>query len=52
MCGKVYGITQNTISITMRELFSAIKKHLKPLVIPKFIKNNIKEITASFENLH
>jgi hypothetical protein len=52
MCGKVYGIAQSTTSITVRELFSAIKKHLKPLVIPKLIKDKIKEITASFENLH
>jgi hypothetical protein len=36
----------------VRELFSAIKKHLKPLVIPKLIKDKIKEIIVSFESLH
>jgi hypothetical protein len=51
MCGKVYGIVKNTTSIVVRELFSAIKKQLKPLVIPKLIKDKIKKIIASFESL-
>jgi len=52
MCGKVYGIVKSTTSNIVKELFSAIKKHLKPLVIPKLIKDKIKEIIASFESLH
>ncbi len=51
-CEKVYDIVKSTTSIIVKELFSAIKKHLKPLVIPKLIKDKIKEIIASFENLH
>jgi hypothetical protein len=34
------------------EFCSTIRKHLKPFVIPKLIKDKIKEITISFENLH
>jgi hypothetical protein len=52
MCGKAYGMVESTTSIIMGELFSTIKKHLKPLVIPKLIKDKIKEIVASFESLH
>jgi hypothetical protein len=36
-------------SIIVREFCVAIRKHLKPLVIPKLTKNKIKEITTSFE---
>jgi hypothetical protein len=52
MCGKVYGIATSTTLIIVRELCSTIRKHLKPLVIPKLIKNMIKKITISFESLH
>jgi hypothetical protein len=41
MCGKVYGMVESTTSIIMGKLFSAIEKHLKPLVIPKLIKDKI-----------
>ncbi len=51
MCGEVYGIAEST-SIIMREFCVAIRKHLKPLVIPKLIRNKIKEITIGFECLH
>jgi len=52
MCGEVHGIAKNTTSIIMREFCSTIKKHLKPLVIPKLTKDKIKEIIVSFESLH
>ncbi len=45
-------MVESTTSIIMGELFSAIKKHLKPVVIPKLVKDKIKEIDASFECLH
>jgi len=52
ICGKVYGIVKNMASIIMREFYVLVKTHFKPLVILKLIKNNIKENTSSFENLH
>ncbi len=52
MCGKVYGIATSTTSIIVRELCSTIRNHLKPLVIPKLIRNKIKKIIVSFESLH
>jgi hypothetical protein len=52
MCGKVYGIVESTTSIIVRKFCVAVRKHLKPLVMPKLIRNKIKEITASFEHLH
>jgi hypothetical protein len=36
----------------MKEFCLTIKKHLKPLVIPKLTKYKIKEINSSFESLH
>jgi hypothetical protein len=36
----------------MREFCVAIRKHLKPLVIPKLTRNKIEEITFFFECLH
>jgi len=39
-------------SIIMTEFYVIVKTHFKPLVILKLIKNNIKENTSSFENLH
>jgi hypothetical protein len=51
MCGKIYGITESSISIVMKELCLAIRKHLKSLVIPKLIKNKIKQIIIGFESL-
>jgi hypothetical protein len=42
MCGEVYDIAENIASITVKEFCSIIKKHLKPLVIPKLTKNKIK----------
>jgi hypothetical protein len=52
MCGKVYGIATSTTSIIVRELCSTIRKPLKPLVIPKLIRNKIQKITINFESLH
>jgi len=52
MCGKVYGIVESTTLITVRELCSTIKNHLKPLVIPKLTKDKIKKIIVGFESLH
>jgi hypothetical protein len=52
MCGEVHGIAKSTTSIIVREFCSTIKKHLKPLEIPKLTKDNIKEITISFKSLH
>jgi hypothetical protein len=52
MCGEIYGITESSTSIIAKELCLASRKHLKPLVIPKLIKNKIKQITISFESLH
>jgi hypothetical protein len=43
MCGKVYGIATSTTSIIVRELCSIIRKHLKPLVIPKLIRTRSKK---------
>ncbi len=36
----------------MKEFYLTIKKHMKPLVIPKLTKDKIKEITYRFESLH
>ncbi len=52
MCGEVYGIAESTTSIIMREFCVTIRKHLKPLVIPKLTRNKIKEITIGVECLH
>jgi len=52
MCGVFYGIVKSTTSIIMREFFVTIRKHLKAFVIPKLIRNKIKEITIGFECLH
>jgi hypothetical protein len=51
MCGKVYDIAKITTSIIVRKFCVAVRKHLKPLVIPKLIRNKIKEITIGFEHL-
>jgi hypothetical protein len=52
MCGEVYVIAKSIMSITVREFFVTIRKHLKPLVILKLTRNKIKEITIGFECLH
>jgi len=52
ICRKVYGIVENMASIIMKEFYVVVKTHLKPLAIPKLIKNNIKENTSGFEILH
>jgi hypothetical protein len=52
MCGEVYGIVESTTSIIVKEICAAIRKDLKPLVIPKLIENKIKEITIGFERVH
>jgi hypothetical protein len=43
MCGKFYGIIKSTTSNLMKEFYSAIGKHLKPLMISKLTKNKIKK---------
>jgi hypothetical protein len=43
MCGEFYGIVESIASIIMREFFSAIRKHLKPLVTPKLTRDKIKK---------
>jgi hypothetical protein len=52
MCGEVYGIVESTTSIIVREFCVAIRKHLKPLVIPKLTRNKIKDFIIGFERLH
>jgi hypothetical protein len=52
MCGEIYVITESSTSMIARELCLTIRKHLKPLVIPKLIKNKIKQIIIGFESLH
>jgi hypothetical protein len=52
MCGEFYGIVENIASIIMREFCLAIRKHLKPLVISKLIKDKIKKIIVGLESLH
>jgi hypothetical protein len=52
MCGKVYKIAKSITSIIMREFCSTIRKHLKPLVIPKLTTNIFKEIIVGFESVH
>ncbi len=53
MCGEVYGIAKNISSIIVREFCSTIRKHLKPSVIPKLIRDEIKKkFTVGFESLH
>jgi hypothetical protein len=52
MCGKVYGIVENTTLVIMKKYCVVIKKHLKSLVIPKLIKRKSKEIMIGFESLH
>jgi hypothetical protein len=44
MCGKVTGIAKSTTSIIVKEFCVAIRKHLKPLVIPKLIRNKSKKL--------
>jgi hypothetical protein len=41
MCGKFYGIIKSTTSNLMTKFYSIIRKHLKPLVIPKLTKDKI-----------
>ncbi len=48
-CGKVNGIVKSIATIIMRKLYSTIRKHLKPSVIPK---DKIKEIIVDFKTLH
>ncbi len=45
ICGKVYDIVESMASIIVREFYVVNRKQLKPLVIPKLIKNKIKKIT-------
>jgi hypothetical protein len=52
MCGKVYSGAKSTSLIIVKELCSAIRKHLKLLVILKLTKDKIKKIIANFESLH
>jgi hypothetical protein len=52
MCREGYGIAENVASIIMREFCSTIRKHLKPLMIPKLTKDKIKEVIVGFESLH
>jgi hypothetical protein len=52
MCGEVNGIVKDMASIILRDFCVAIRKHLKPLVIPKLTRNKIKEIITGFECLH
>jgi len=52
MCGKVHEIEKNTRSIIVKEFYLAIRNQLKPLVIPKLIRDKIKEIIVGFESLH
>jgi hypothetical protein len=49
---EVYGIAKWTSSIIVKELYVAIKKHLKPLEVPKLTRNKIKETTTSSKSLH
>jgi hypothetical protein len=51
MCGNAYSSAKNT-SIIVKELYLAIRKHLKLLLIPKLIKDKIKKIIGSFESLY
>ncbi len=46
---EVYGIAESMTSIMVKEFCVPIKKHLKPLVIPKLTKNKIKDFTIGFE---
>ncbi len=41
ICGKVYGIVEIMASIIVKEFYVTNIKHLKPLVIPKLIRNKI-----------
>ncbi len=52
MCGELYGIVDSTTSIIVNFFGVVVRKHLKPLVMPKLTRNKIKEITTSFEHLH
>jgi hypothetical protein len=52
MYEEVYGIAKSTSSIIVKELYLVIKKHMKPLVIPKLTRNKIKETTTSSKSLH
>jgi hypothetical protein len=42
MCGEANDVAKNIASITMNFFCSIIKKHLKPLVVPKLTRNKIK----------
>jgi hypothetical protein len=44
MCGKVYDIAKITTSIIVRKFCVAVRIHLKPLVIPKLIRNKSKKL--------
>ncbi len=52
MCGEVYSFAKSMTSIIMKKICVTIRKHLKPLVIPKLTRNKIKEITIRFKCLH
>jgi len=48
----MYGIVKGMAFILMIEFCATIKKHLKPLIIPKLTRNKIKYISASLSSLH
>jgi hypothetical protein len=39
MCEEVYGIVESTTLTTVKEFWISIIKQLKPMVIPKLIRN-------------
>jgi hypothetical protein len=52
MCGEVYDIIESMELVIGIDFFAIIIKLLKSLVIPKLIRNKIKEIVIGFKSLH
>jgi DNA replication protein DnaD len=49
MCKEIYGMIKSMTLIIIKEFCATIKKHLKPLMILKLIKNKIKEINIGMK---
>jgi hypothetical protein len=49
MCEEIYGMIESIILIIIKEFCATIRKQLKPLMIPKLIRNKIKEINIGLK---
>jgi hypothetical protein len=52
MCGDLYGMSEGTASIVVREFCEVIEKHLKPRLLPRLRSECLPAIARKFEELH